>query len=74
MVKTISISDEAYNLLKSIKRKDESFSDMTLPALKCGVSRPNGRATPNGGRATPTTWSPEGDHDTFHYRFNKFRI
>jgi len=28
MVKTISLSDEAYNLLKSIKRKDESFSDV----------------------------------------------
>ncbi len=28
MTKTISLSDEAYNLLKSVKRKDESFSDV----------------------------------------------
>jgi predicted CopG family antitoxin len=28
MAKTISLSDEAYNLLKSIKRRDESFSDV----------------------------------------------
>ncbi len=28
MAKTISLSDEAYNLLKSVKRKDESFSDV----------------------------------------------
>lgn len=27
MTRTISLSDEAYNLLKSVKRKDESFSD-----------------------------------------------
>ncbi|MBS7248007.1 MAG: antitoxin VapB family protein [Candidatus Jordarchaeales archaeon] len=28
MTRTISLSDEAYNLLKSIKRKNESFSDV----------------------------------------------
>jgi predicted CopG family antitoxin len=28
MTKTISLSDEAYELLKSIKRNDESFSDV----------------------------------------------
>ncbi|MGQ9625216.1 MAG: antitoxin VapB family protein [Candidatus Jordarchaeum sp.] len=28
MTKTISLSDEAYKLLKSIKRNDESFSDV----------------------------------------------
>jgi predicted CopG family antitoxin len=28
MTKTISLSDEAYELLKSIKRDDESFSDV----------------------------------------------
>ncbi len=28
MTKTISLSDEAYNLLKSVKRKNESFSDV----------------------------------------------
>jgi len=28
MTKTISLSDEAYNLLKSVKRKEESFSDV----------------------------------------------
>lgn len=28
MTKTISLSDDAYNLLKRIKRKNESFSDV----------------------------------------------
>ncbi|MHA1363392.1 MAG: antitoxin VapB family protein [Candidatus Freyarchaeota archaeon] len=28
MTKTISLSDEAYKLLKSIKRNNESFSDV----------------------------------------------
>lgn len=28
MAKTITITEESYNLLKSVKRKDESFSDV----------------------------------------------
>lgn len=28
MTKTISLSDDAYNILKRIKRKNESFSDV----------------------------------------------
>jgi predicted CopG family antitoxin len=28
MTKTISLSDEAYSLLRSVKRRDESFSDV----------------------------------------------
>ena len=35
MVKTISLSDEAYNLLKSIKRKNESFSDVIKRLVGC---------------------------------------
>jgi|Deesub1362B_J571_1020462.scaffolds.fasta_scaffold12530_2 predicted CopG family antitoxin len=28
MAKTITITEESYNLLKSVKRRDESFSDV----------------------------------------------
>ncbi len=30
MVKTITIKEDAYNVLKSMKRKEESFSDVIL--------------------------------------------
>jgi predicted CopG family antitoxin len=34
MTKTISLSDEAYKLLRSIKLKDESFSDVVVRLAK----------------------------------------
>jgi len=40
MTKTISLSDEAYNLLKRIKKKTESFSEviMRVVSKKGGLS------------------------------------
>ncbi|GBC74601.1 hypothetical protein HRbin05_00645 [archaeon HR05] len=40
MTKVISLSDEAYQALKKIKGKDESFSDVILRLIKEAAKRP----------------------------------
>ncbi len=63
LFKAISPASHTYEWARKV------LQPMTLPALKCGVSRPEGRATPYGGCAVPATWSPNRDHDTFHHSF-----
>lgn len=40
MTKVISLSEEAYKALKSVKRKNESFSDVVIRLVNMAKGRP----------------------------------